>query len=60
MTVEICNASAADETAFRSLWDQYLVFYKVDLAPEVTAATWSRLLDPPRRSRRGWRWWIAA
>ena len=46
MTVEIRNSSAADETAFRSLWDQYLVFYKVDLAPEVTAATWSRLLDP--------------
>jgi GNAT superfamily N-acetyltransferase len=46
MTVEIRNASVRDEAAFLSLWDQYLVFYKVDLAPAVTAATWSRLLDP--------------
>lgn len=46
MTIQIRDAAASDEAAFLALWDQYLVFYKVDLAPKVTAATWSRLLDP--------------
>lgn len=44
--IRIRDAAAADEGAFRALWDQYLAFYKVDLAPEVTAATWVRLMDP--------------
>ena len=44
--LDIRDATHGDETAFRSLWGQYLGFYKVDLAPEVTAATWSRLMDP--------------
>jgi GNAT superfamily N-acetyltransferase len=43
---ELRDATHADETAFRALWHQYLAFYKVTLAPEVTAATWARLLDP--------------
>ena len=41
----IRDATPADEAAFRGLWDQYLRFYGVDLAPEVTAATWARLMD---------------
>ena len=41
----IRDATPADEAAFRGLWDQYLGFYGVDLAPEVTAATWARLMD---------------
>ncbi len=42
----IRDATPGDEAAFRGLWAQYLAFYKVDLAPEVTDATWARLMDP--------------
>ena len=42
----IRDALAGDEPAWRSLWDQYLTFYKVALAAPVTAATWARLMDP--------------
>ena len=41
----IRDAEAGDEAAWRGLWSQYLAFYEVDLTPEVTAATWSRLMD---------------
>lgn len=44
--LQLRDATHDDETAFRSLWDQYLAFYQVNLAPEITTATWSRLLDP--------------
>jgi GNAT superfamily N-acetyltransferase len=46
MTVELRDASPQDQTAFLDLWQQYLAFYKVDLAPQITAATWARLMDP--------------
>ena len=46
MTVTIRDAAPEDESGWRSLWDQYLDFYQVVLAPEVTAATWARLMDP--------------
>jgi GNAT superfamily N-acetyltransferase len=46
MTLELRDATPQDQTAFLDLWRQYLAFYKVDLAPEVTAATWARLMDP--------------
>jgi GNAT superfamily N-acetyltransferase len=36
----------ADEAAWRRLWAGYLAFYKRVLDPEITAATWRRLLDP--------------
>jgi GNAT superfamily N-acetyltransferase len=42
----IRDATLADEAAFRALWGAYLAFYKVDLAAEVTDATWARLMDP--------------
>lgn len=42
----IRDAGPGDEAAFRALWDAYLAFYKVDLAPDVTTATWVRLMDP--------------
>lgn len=45
----IRDATAADETAWRGLWNQYLAFYKVDLAEDVTAHTWARILDPSSR-----------
>ncbi|MBA3910219.1 MAG: GNAT family N-acetyltransferase [Rhodobacter sp.] len=41
----IRDATPEDEGAWRALWDQYLAFYKVGLSPEVTAATWARLMD---------------
>ncbi len=41
----IRDATPADEAAFRGLWQSYLAFYGVDLAPEVTAATWARLMN---------------
>ncbi len=42
----IQDATQGDEAAWRALWGQYLAFYKVDLAPAITAATWARLMDP--------------
>ena len=42
----IRDATPADEGGWRQLWAQYLDFYEVTLTPEVTAATWARLMDP--------------
>lgn len=44
--LQLRDATIGDQKAFRSLWDQYLAFYEVDLPPETTASTWSRLMDP--------------
>jgi len=49
MGIEIRDAVAADETAWRGLWADYLAFYRVELAPGVTDATWARALDPASR-----------
>ena len=38
--------TAADEPAWRELWDGYCEFYETVVPPEVTAVTWRRLLDP--------------
>lgn len=46
MTLDIRDARASDEAEWRRLWAGYLAFYKVDLAPEVTANTWARIMDP--------------
>ena len=35
----------SDEAAWRGLWGQYLAFYGVDLAPEITDQTWGRIVD---------------
>ncbi|GLS87670.1 N-acetyltransferase [Cypionkella aquatica] len=53
MSLQIRNATAQDETAWRKLWAQYLEFYNVDLAPEITTNTWARAHDPasPMRIR---------
>ena len=45
----IRDATAADEAAWHRLWDQYLAFYKVELADDVTAHTWARILEPSSR-----------
>lgn len=49
MSISIRSASAADEAAWRALWQDYLTFYDVTLPDEVTAATWARCLDPNHR-----------
>jgi GNAT superfamily N-acetyltransferase len=46
MTLTIRDATTADEAGWRDLWAQYLAFYRVELAPDVTDATWARLMDP--------------
>ena len=46
MKLEIRDALASDEAEWRKLWNGYLAFYKVDLAPEVTDNTWRRIMDP--------------
>jgi GNAT superfamily N-acetyltransferase len=42
----IRDAGPGDRAAFLALWAGYLDFYGVPLAPEVTDATWARLMDP--------------
>lgn len=49
MTPTLRDATPADEARWRDLWAQYLAYYKTDLAPDVTDATWSRILDPASR-----------
>jgi GNAT superfamily N-acetyltransferase len=46
MPLEIRDARPDDEQAWLRLWNGYLTFYRVTLDPEVTAATWRRILDP--------------
>ncbi|MGR6467079.1 N-acetyltransferase family protein [Rhizobium sp. PAMB 3182] len=49
MSMTIRDVDAADKEAWRALWDAYLAFYRTDLSEEVTASTWSRILDPGSR-----------
>ena len=44
--MEVRDVSAADEEAWRTLWDGYCSFYETVVPPDVTAETWRRLLDP--------------
>ena len=46
MTLDIRDVRESDDAEWRRLWNGYLTFYKVDLAPEVTANTWRRIMDP--------------
>ncbi len=46
MTVVVRDATPADETRWRELWAGYLAFYKVDIDPVITDATWRRVFDP--------------
>ncbi len=43
---EIRDLAPGDEAAWRGIWAEYLTFYEVSLAPEVTSNTWARLMDP--------------
>lgn len=45
-TGTIRDLTAADRPAWERLWAGYLDFYQSSVAPEVTEATFQRLLDP--------------
>ncbi|MGO4909702.1 N-acetyltransferase family protein [Pseudorhodobacter sp. W20_MBD10_FR17] len=40
------DISTRDEAVWRDLWGQYLAFYEVTLAPDITDQIWARLIDP--------------
>jgi len=44
--MDIRDATPADETAWRALWQGYLDFYRHPLPQSVTDFTWARLMDP--------------
>ena len=45
--IRVRPLEAKDRPVWDELWQGYLTFYKVSqFAPEVTDATWQRLLDP--------------
>jgi GNAT superfamily N-acetyltransferase len=46
MTITIADLAPDHESAFLALWDAYLQFYGVSLAPPVIHATLTRLMDP--------------
>jgi GNAT superfamily N-acetyltransferase len=39
-------AIAADEAAWRAMWDGYCTFYEVAISASVTDVNWARILDP--------------
>ncbi|MFA7261990.1 MAG: GNAT family N-acetyltransferase [Caulobacter sp.] len=45
-TATIRPLAPSDRAAWEGLWAGYLAFYESSVAPEVTEATWTRLLDP--------------
>jgi GNAT superfamily N-acetyltransferase len=46
MPVAIRPLKAQDREAWEPLWQGYLDFYEASIAPEVTEATWRRIVDP--------------
>ena len=49
MSLQIRDAQPQDQADWLKLWSDYLAFYNVDLAEEVTAHTWARVMDPVSR-----------
>jgi len=45
-SVAIRPLAPSDHAQWYALWRGYQDFYRVDIAPEVSAVTWKRLLDP--------------
>src|SRR3546814_18763546 len=43
--VTVRAAEPRDEARWRTLWDAYLEFYGLTLAPEITAATWEKAMS---------------
>ncbi len=46
MTIQIRPLAAADREAWLALWKGYQLFYETRIDDEVTALTWSRIIDP--------------
>jgi len=46
MTIEIRDARPEDEQDWRRLWAGYTAFYQVEIAADITDATWERIFDP--------------
>jgi GNAT superfamily N-acetyltransferase len=46
----IRDVTAADEVAWRALWDGYCAFYETEMPGRITAAAWRRILDPAERA----------
>lgn len=44
--IRIIALRPGDHAAWLPLWRGYQSFYEVDIPPDVSAATWARLLDP--------------
>lgn len=44
--VVIRAIAPAERDQWQPLWTNYLVFYEAEISADVTAETWSRLLDP--------------
>ncbi|MFV3380837.1 GNAT family N-acetyltransferase [Pseudomonas sp. NY15354] len=55
-SVTLRPVSANDHAAWLALWQAYLRFYETELADEVSASTWQRLLDAnePTHSALAW------
>lgn len=49
MSLAIRNAAPPDYAVWQRLWQDYLTFYGVTLAADITDHTWARLLDPASR-----------
>ncbi|UHS60171.1 GNAT family N-acetyltransferase [Agrobacterium vaccinii] len=49
MDLSIRDARSEDYGQWLRLWQDYLAFYSVDLADDVTAHTWARIIDPTSR-----------
>ena len=54
--IEIRPLSGSEHAAWLPLWRGYQAFYKTDIPAEVSAITWSRLLNPlePMGAALGW------
>lgn len=44
MPVSTRQLLESDQPSWRRLWDGYVSFYQTDVSPEVTTATWERLI----------------
>ena len=55
--IHIRPVSDGEHSAWLPLWRGYQAFYQTDIAPEVSATTWARLLDPkePMGAALAWR-----
>ncbi|MFZ4969014.1 MULTISPECIES: GNAT family N-acetyltransferase [Pseudomonas] len=55
-TLEIRPVSAADQAAWRPLWQAYLKFYETELPDTVYQSTWQRFLDPAETTHAALAW----